>query len=555
MNPVPRRPLLLLGLGALGVIVGAPLIGWPAVVRLSVVLIPLIVVAAALIRPWRATKADWDALASWAPSRRLVGIGAIAAGAILFWIVLTRFYSGEINAVDFTVYYDRPCYQTVHARPLFIETTDFDRFSFQSALGHHAYWAMLPLCTVYAIHPTPLWLLGLSVLAVVMGAVHLSRIVRRAGVPGIVAVAGALAFLLNDNTARTLQYGFHPEVLFAWFIPWLIDAGLARNRPSFMAAAVATILVKESAVMSLFAASVALALNGRAAGRSDRMWLVVPPALGLVNLIAYYVLVVPALAPAGDPAYAYFWASYGPTPLRALAGMAGDPLRVMRDVVSSAFFTKALPPHAALLPLIGWRWTIGLLPMVVIFSTSDDAQLREFGIYYSIPMVPFLAIGAASGALLVARRVADASHAPALAAAVVLGAAVIVGSGDRGYTLRPWRAEIAAVDDVVAALGNVPLVLVQSGLYPHAGYDTHVQLLTPERLKASHSQDRVLLLAPDVGAYPFAGHELEALIGRPGAVRHPSGLVVIRAGGLQPSEIRPGRRHPHTDRARRYHKG
>ncbi len=151
---------------------------------------------------------------------------ALIVGLLLCWIVLTRFQSGEINAVDFTVYFDRPCFQTVHGRPLFIETTDDPRFGNRSEFTDHAFWAMLPLCSLYAIYPSPFWLLGVSVLAIVLGAVYVVRIIQRVGGGGVLACATALAFALNDNTARTLNYGFHPEVLYAWFIPWMIDAGL-----------------------------------------------------------------------------------------------------------------------------------------------------------------------------------------------------------------------------------------------------------------------------------------------------------------------------------------
>jgi hypothetical protein len=45
----------------------------------------------------------------------------VARGArltlLLSWIVLTRFQSGEINGVDFTVYFDRPCFQTLQGPP------------------------------------------------------------------------------------------------------------------------------------------------------------------------------------------------------------------------------------------------------------------------------------------------------------------------------------------------------------------------------------------------------------------------------------------------------
>src|SRR6185295_11323446 len=120
------------------------------------------------------------------------------------------FESGEINAVDFTVYYDRPAFQTIHGRWLFVESADDPARAQQTYFSVHAHWILVPISVLYAIYPTPLWLIGLSVIPIVVGAVGVFRILERMNA-GIVASASALAFVLNDNTARALNYGFHAE--------------------------------------------------------------------------------------------------------------------------------------------------------------------------------------------------------------------------------------------------------------------------------------------------------------------------------------------------------
>ena len=530
--------LMLIAVVAVAVLVGAPLVGWPRVVRLPAVLVPALMLAMVVLRPWRWSGSDWQALVEWVPSARMIRTGALVVGVLLLWLVLTRFQSGEINAVDFTMYFDRPCFQTLQGRPLFVETADFPAFSQRSSLGHHAYWGLLPVCYLYALRATPLWLLTLSIVAVTAGAVHVLRVMQYLGAGGVLATATALAFVLNDNTARTLNYGFHPEVLYAWFIPWLLDAGLRGNRRRFVAAALAAILVKEDAVLPLFAASVALGLNRfRAMNRVDRVvFLVLPVALSLANLGIYYSVVVPALTTDGLPLYATFWASYGPTPMRALAGMLTHPWRVLLESLRSGFFWTVILPHL-FLPVIGWRWVLGIVPIVALFSASDNPQLRAFGIYYSIPLVPFLVIGASMGALTLARRFfADFGRARLMAAALILLGAVLVGSGNRGYSLRPWRAEIAAVPDALSRLADERVVLVQSGLYPHAGYDERIQLLTPATLQDPHYAGAAVLMAPMIGAYPFDPHDLGSLHQLSPIRAMPGGLLAVR---------RPMAPHPH----------
>jgi uncharacterized membrane protein len=507
------------------VLVGAPVLGWFPLIRLPAVLLPVLAIALIEARPWRWSAHDVDAIAAWTPTRRTVTRATLVTAAVLAWIVLTRFQSGDINAVDFTVYFDRPIYQTAHGRPLFVETADLPGFSHRSQFAVHAYYNLVALAPLYRLAASPYWLLALPVAAVVLGALHAFRIVRRAsGVP-IVAAAAAFAFVLNANTARTLLYGFHPEVLYAWLIPAAIDAALHRRRWWFLAAVVAAATVKEDAILPLFAMSVTLALAAHVAREDRWLYLAVPPAIALANLAAYYAWVLPIFASSSNPVYAAFWGDYGPTPARALIGMLSRPIDVARSVATSGL-PRVLAPHA-LLPIAGWRWTIGILPLVLLYGASSNAQVRDFGIYYSMVAIPFLVPGSAFGALAVARAL-FAREAPArIAAASVVFLAALLVYGDRaGYSLRPWRSEVAATPRVVGRLSAEPVILVQSALYPHAGYDARVVLLTRETLADAKYGGAATMLAPALNAYPFAKGELDALAAR--GQREAGGLIVVR---------------------------
>ena len=517
-----------------------PLAGWPAVVRSWAVLLPTFALSVVALRPWRRQPEDWDALLRWEPDRRVIAIGAAAAALVLFWIVYSRFQSGHINGVDFTIYFDRPLFQTSRGRPFFVEISNEPAFSNLTHLAVHAYWILVPVAALYWIVATPVWLLALSVIAVVAGSLYILRIGLHQGFGGILACATALAYLLNDNTARTLNYGFHAEVLYAWFIPWLLDAGLRGQRWSFLAAMLACVLVKEDAVLPLFAASTALALHvGRQMTPRDRMlFLVAPTLLALINLGVFYTFVVPALAPSGGVMYSNFWITYGSTPIEALRGMIGRPWNVLSDAVTSGFLPIVMPPHL-FLPAIGWRWTLGILPIVLIFGASDNEIVRGFGLYYAILIAPFLVLGASAGALAIGRRLVQPASVPVLASAVVLLAAMLAGPG---YTVLPWKHEIAAVPRALELLADERIVLVQSGLYPHAGYEGRVKLLTPRSLRNPANIGAAALIAPRVSSYPFRRRALSCLMELPVIAPMPDGLVAVRvvplptdAAGPQPS--------------------
>jgi uncharacterized membrane protein len=511
------------------VLIAVPLVGWPPVVRLPAVLVPALALGVAVQRPWQWDRTFWERLDAWIPSNRTLLWGTLGLTLSLSWIVFTRFQSGGINGGDFTVYYDRPCVQTLRGRTLLVETADFPKFSHMSAIGHHAYWSLFPLCGLYAFGASPLWLLAVSVVAVVAGAVYIVRIVLALGGGGLLAVTSGLAFALNDNTARALNFGFHPEVLYAWCIPWLLHAGLQKDRYSFIAAALACVSVKEDAILPLVGVSIALGLHRfRTLNAVDCViFLATPPLLGLANLALFWGYIAPRLTTDGELVYAAFWADYGSPPLRALAGMLTAPWRVFVDILTSGFLRLVILP-TLFLSFIGWRWMLAMAPMVAVYATASDLQLRGFGIYYSIVLVPFLTVAGSIGAMrLSMRMMRNSCYTRIAAATLILAGALLVGSGNGGYSLQPWRSEIAAVPEALTHLATERVVLVQSSLYPHTGYDGRIQLLTPSTLRDPTHAGAVVLVAPAMGTYPFEADDILRISQLP-TIHSIRGLIAVR---------------------------
>jgi uncharacterized membrane protein len=479
------------------------------------------------------------------PTPATTRLAILVVGSILLWLVLSRFWSGEINAVDFTVYYDRPTYQTSQGRLMYVESADDPLRANQTYLSVHAHWIMIPLALFYIIYPSPLWLLLLSVVAVSAGALYIWRILLTLGFGSLVATAASLAFLLNDNTARTLNYGFHTEVLYAWFVPWAIHAALRRRAWSFGIATLGCVSVKEDAFMVLGAVSVSLALVqfNTMSARDRLLFLVMPPLVGLLHLVAYYTYLLPLLRPGGSPFYANYWGSFGRTPLDAAIGMIADPWRVFATAATSGFFPRVLLPHLWL-PVLGWRWLLGVAPIVLLYGASDNEQMRGFGIYYAIVLVPFLVLGAAAGALVIVQPLGvDRRIRQTVAAGLIVFGSLCGGFTSGGYSLRPWNQAIAETPDAIRRLSQEESrVLVQSGLYPHAGYDARVQLLTPQALADDSNIGAIMVLAPSVSAWPLLADDLSRLAQSSKPVdigKAESGLVLVRLGKSE--SLEPGR--------------
>ena len=86
---------------------------------------------------------------------------------------------------------------------------------------------------------------------------------------------------------------------------------------------------------------------------------------------------------------------------------------------------------------------------------------------------------------------------------------------------------MSAVPAFLRALDGGQTVLVQSGLYPHAGYESRVQLLTPETLKDPRNAGAVVVLAPGLSGYPLTAVELEELAQSP-PIAAGKGLLAVR---------------------------
>lgn len=515
MTPVS----LALALSLAAAFVVAPITGAVSLIRAAPFLLAFGVTAVLLHRPWRWDDRTWNRLETWRPANRDIAAGALVIGALLFWFVLTRFQSASINAVDFTVYYERPNFQTLSGRLLFVESADDPLRSWRTYFAVHAHWIMLPVAAFYALWSTPLWVLALSVTAVVAGSIYTYRIVDAYGGGAVLGAGAAFAYALNDNTARTLNYGFHTEVLYAWFVPWMLHAGLTGRWRMFGLAALATISVKEDAFLLVLAAGATILLVTPHQRRDAWPWLAGALALALANLVAYYTLVVPQLSATGEPFYANYWSQYGPTTTAAAVGMLQQPWRVLYSTATSALMTKVLAPHLFALPFIGWRWAIGIAPVALLYGASANEQMRSFSIYYSIVLVPFLVLASAAGALRCACWITlNDGKARGYAAAALVSGALIAGISDAGYSLRPWRPEIGELKMMLASISEGTPVLVQSALYPHAGYAPNVQLLSPVTLADPRFADAIIVLAPQLDGYPLKPDKLAQLAQRPRAV-------------------------------------
>lgn len=424
-----------------------------------------------------------------APAARTVVIFSFAAAAGLFRILLSRYRALDLSAWDTTLYFDHPIHDTLSRGLLFCRTTG------TSLLGTHPSWILLAFVPLDAVVASPLWLLAAQAAALSAGAAAGFLVFRRILEDDLAAGLLAAAFLANAFTARTLQYGFHPEAFYplAIFLCW---RGLLDRRPALVASgAVLALSVKEDAPLLLLAvaASAAIFLRNRRAAAM----LAAGAALAFVLDTRIVMPSFAGTAP-GRPWYAYYWGSWGNELGDVAVAMARQPVRLARAALSSG--APRVLRTVAFLSIGGPEAIVTALPPFVLYAAADYRPLREFLLYYAMPVLPFVFLGAAYGI----RRFWPALRARRPAA---LGVLVISALDGPGYRLRAPHPALPEIPSALARAGRGPL-RIQGSVYPHAGYDDSRSVLDLERPLAPAES---VLLCPGTDPFPYSAAAFAAL--------------------------------------------
>jgi len=434
---------------------------------------------------------------------------ASAAVAIFFGLVLAdRWRALSLSAWDTTLFFDHPIAATGTRGLLYCRSTG------ASYLGTHASWVLLGFLPCYAVAASPLWLLAAEALALSAGTALGFLVFRRLLGDDPSAALLAAAFVLNPYTARTVQYGFHPEAFYpaAVFLLWL---GLLDARPAFLGAGtVLALSVKEDSLVVLLG----FALGAAIFERRYRAAAAVAGAAIAVFLVSTRI-VMPHASGAGPdrPWYASYWASWGDSTPAVARAMLGHPGRMARAVAASGAPDLFVP--LLLLPLAGPEGLVPALPALLPYAAADYRPLREFALYYAMPLSPFLFVAAACGLRRLGRGIATRR----LAAIAVLCASALVGAGYTWRRPHPARLDLPAV---FHAIGDRP-VCIQGSLYPRAGYAESRRVLESAR---PPSPEEAILLCPGTDPYPYSARDLDAF--EAGLTADPRYVREMRPGGL-----------------------
>lgn len=429
-------------------------------------------------------------------SRWLVAAGGAAATMLVYLIIRNRYYGFEVNAWDFS-FFDRPL-----AHP-FIGGFLFNDIENRSVLGTHAYFLLLPFLPLYAMSPSPQWLLWGQAVLVGLAVVAGFYCLRKASEDDVTAALLSAAFLVNPYTARAAQYVFHPEIFYPACLFLLLHGFLARRPVLFVLGLGATAAVKEDAVLPL----VGLALTASLCYRRHR-WAAVAAGVGVVLFLLDYYVVLRHFA-GGPPWYEHYWPKYGSSPLGAAVGMATHPVALAADFLRSGFWR--LTATLAFTPFVGYETLLAAVPMILSYGAAANTRLSQLRLYYSLPLLPFVFLAAASG-LKKLGSPGTKTYAGRGRVRCRVGALVVfISSAFFGPGYRLVERQAADAPPRLARSAADQPLLVQGALFPHVGYPRNYSVLKPPVvLDGRHG----FLIAPDVSPYPLSRNELQAIAER-----------------------------------------
>lgn len=405
------------------------------------------------------------------------------------------------NGIDLA-YFNQVFWNTVHGRPF--QQSIHPHLS----LGDHAEFAILPLSLLYALWQDPRWLLIMQATALAAAAWPVWRIARlrspeRAGAHALLPLLMAIAWLLNPLVQNIALFEFH--VLPFALLP-LLMALLAyeegRKLP-FIAWIGAALLVREDVALVVVMIAALAWME-----RKSLWWRVVPAVVGAGWFFAAMQLIA-RFSTDGGYKYRVYYEWLGETPLRMIAGAAGDPLRLLQHVVTLPNFEMLLGMlmPLAFLPLLRpSRLVLALGPLAQILLGAPGGGEIVLQTHYATLFLPALTLAAIDGMRAAPdafRRIARGT-APQDAARAV-AAVLVISAGYSSALMGPLPSAVAAGFDASARQRAVAAEKILAGIPADgsvaASYALLPALSSRERLWSLHY---AFLGVTQFGTSPYA---------------------------------------------------
>jgi len=332
-------------------------------------------------------------------------------------------------------------------------------------LGDHASYILVLIAPLYRLWPDPRLLILVQAIFLAVPAI-VAYLLAEKRISPFAGFAIALAYLAYPAMNFAAGWQFHPETIAAGFLAMAV---LSADRKSFLGMAAflgLAISCKEDVSFVVAGFGVILWLSGeRKVGAR-----VVAFSLAYFALMTFVVL---PLINGGDSIY--FPRNYGVSGSGLSALVSAAPIILWRAVkhLTSAEGLQYLALMFApmmLLPFLGPRWLIAIIPPLVLNLGSTIPYQKEIEYQYLATSAPFITVAAIYG--LESLKLAGRRTQPILVVMLVLAGALGLANG-------PWidmKAQFSMVDPETQQARRVALAMVPAGASVTATYNMDVQL-------------------------------------------------------------------------------
>lgn len=481
--------------------VGGPLVGDHAAFRYTDIGLAVLTALWWLRRP--------EALA--APLSR-ASFAAFATAAWLWALTCgaTHFLAFEINGVDFSIFEWQ------------VGSTHQGHFGYSriyevNHFGVHSTFLMLLLVPLHALIESPWVLLLAGATLIWAGLFPIRRLARWAngGHPhGGLELIAMVAWLANPWFGKLLNSGFRIESFIPVLTAWFLVGWVERRRWLWAGAMLGLWFSKEDTTLFLASFALGAALLERARWREA----LTVAVTSLLWLGVYLRLLQPALL-GHPPLYTGFWSELGDTLPGVALGMLRHPLFVARRVLTSGWWTLAVP--ALFVPFRSVRAVFAMAPMLLLLGAATYELMHDFSAYYPVPLVPFMLFGA----LEVWQR-----HPKARTGVVLSLLTLPLFWGGYGRAVPVDRERLSGFEQVKAAIANDATVCAQNILFPHLGVDARLMPMFETGLCIDPS-DITVVVNPLLDTWPHEGADFTRWLEdwkklRP-FTEYPGGFIVL----------------------------
>jgi uncharacterized membrane protein len=413
----------------------------------------------------------------------------LAYAIILIKSAWLTYFAFEINAVDFSIF-DHLIPNT--ARGQFMVSA---ACSGCNQFGHHSMPLMLLLYPLHRLFDHPLLFVTLHPIALAASLVPAWSIARSRLDRPIHALLAWLVLPLLPWMAAIQNYGFHLEVFYLPFLLWTFALTEKGRWRLALLPALLTLLIKEDAAIYLGAYAFALAVLRLAPAR----FLMGLSVLCAISAAANFLWIMPSNHPSGTLRVIGTASRFGTSLPEILRGLLQSWPTVLGEIAGGAWL-KGLAPLLGL-PLLSPLFLLATAPFILIHSTAAAPPMRELGLYYSAPFVPwvflaFVQVGPRLEGMRVLQRFGlRVRTLPILI--MVLG--LVLAAGPR-YRLPVPHEDSGRMREVIGALYRHGPLCAQGAIFPHLPYRAELKLLDENCLGDPNAS---ILMHRGLNPYPF----------------------------------------------------